>query len=137
MRSLVLALCAFAAAPAPSAAEGDPTWRAVRLDPLLIDADHGFSIWSYDLETGVYYRWRVVSDGLEEYRLLAPELFRESWIDQVVIEDREIRPYGLGAIEFDGEGEVDVWFVPIRPGTYGFRVVGLESEGFSGAFVVR
>jgi len=97
-RLLILLNLAFAA---PSFAEGDPTQRATRLDPLVLDAAVGFSIKTYELETGVYYRWRIQSDGLEEYKLLAPELFRNSWIDQVVLEDKEDKPVGLHAVEFD------------------------------------
>lgn len=28
----------------------------------------------YEIETGVYYHWRIASDGLEEYKVLADEL---------------------------------------------------------------
>jgi hypothetical protein len=118
-------------------AEGDPTRRANRLEPLLLNAETGFSVTSYEIETGVYYRWRIVSDGLEEYRLLAPGLFRESWIDQVVVEDKEIKPFGLYAVEFDDEGTIDVWFIPQRPGEYSFYAENLETQGFSGVFVVK
>ncbi|MHA3977762.1 cupredoxin domain-containing protein [Halovulum sp. GXIMD14794] len=137
MRTLILGAAAALALAAPVFAEGDPTTRATRLDPLELDAASGFSITEYEIESGVYYRWRIVSDGLEEYKLLAPGLFRESWIDQVVIEDKEVKPFGLHAVEFDDEGEIDVWFIPIRPGTYEFFVEGLASQGFSGTFVVR
>ena len=132
-----LGAAAAMALAAPVFAAGDPTTRATRLDPLELDAASGFSITEYKVESGVYYRWRIVSDGLEEYKLLAPGLFRESWIDQVVIEDKEVKPFGLHAVEFDDEGEIDIWFIPIRPGTYEFYVEGLNSQGFSGTFVVR
>jgi hypothetical protein len=134
---IVAAVCGLLGATQPAAAEGDPTRRATRLDPLVLDAATGFSITSYEIETGTYYRWRIRSDGLEEYMLVAPGLFRNSWIDQVVIEDKEVKPFGLQAVEFDDEGEIDVWFVPIRPGTYEFWVEGLKTQGFSGEFVVR
>ncbi len=119
------------------AAEGDPTRRAERMEPLVLDAAAGFSVTRYEVETGVYYRWRIESDGLEEYKLLAPGLFRESWIDQVVIEDKEIKPFGLHAVEFDNEGDIDIWFIPQRPGEYEFYIEGLETQGFRGVFVVR
>lgn len=118
-------------------AEGDPTRRATRLEPLVLDAATGFSVTRYDTETGVYYRWRIEADGIEEYKLLAPELFRESWIDQVVIEDKEVKPFGLQAVEFDDAGEIDIWFIPQRPGEYRYYVEGLDTQGFSGVFVVR
>ncbi|AWI86390.1 hypothetical protein CEW88_21730 (plasmid) [Alloyangia pacifica] len=115
----------------------DPTRRAERLEPLALRAAEGFSVTRYEIETGVYYRWRIESDGLEEYKLLAPELFRESWIDQVVIEDREVRPYGLHAVEFDDAGEIDIWFIPQRPGEYPFHIEGLDTQGFRGVMVVK
>jgi hypothetical protein len=64
-----------------------------------------------------------VSDGRGEYKLMAPELMRNSWVEQVSIEDKEVKPLGgLYAVEFDDEGEIDIYFVPIRPGTYEFYV---------------
>lgn len=129
---LMLALAAGGAA-----AEGDPTRRAERLEPVVLDAAEGFSVKEYQLETGVYYRWRIESDGLEEYKLVAPEFFGEIWVDQVVVEDLEVKPSGLRALEFDDAGQMDVWFVPIRPGSYEFWVEGLRTQGFSGRFEVR
>ena len=123
--------------PSFAVSEGDPTRRAVRLDPLILDASEGFSIKQFEIETGVYYRWRIQSDGLEEYKILAPGFFPEIWVDQVVIEEKEVKPFGLHAVEFDDEGEIDVWFVPIRPGTYEFYVEGLRTQGFSGEFIVK
>lgn len=133
---IVLTIAALTSAE-PILAEGDPTRRATRLDPLELNAADGFSIKTYEIETGVYYRWRIVSDGLEEYKIVAPDFFPEIWVDQVVVEDKEVKPYGLHAVEFDDEGEMDVWFVPIRPGTYDFYVVGLDTQGFRGQFVVK
>lgn len=133
----LIATVLFVALAGPIFAEGDPTRRADRLETLLLNAAEGFSKKSYEVETGNYYRWRIESDGLEEYKLLAPELFRESWIDQVVIEEREVKPFGLYAVEFDDEGEIDIWFIPQRPGTYEFYIEGLQTQGFSGVFVVR
>lgn len=136
MKQLV-SVALMAALPLSAAAEGDPTRRATRLDPLVLDAAEGFSLTRYEIETGVYYRWRIRSDGLEEYKIVAPGFFPEIWVDQVVIEDKEVKPFGLRAVEFDAEGEIDIWFVPIRPGTYEFWVEGLETQGFIGEFVVR
>ena len=133
---LAIAVIACLAAGALSA-EGDPTRRATRLEPLVLDAAKGFSVDCYRLESGVYYRWRIRSDGREEYKLVAPAFFREIWVDQVVVEDKEVKPFGLHALEFDDEGEIDVWFVPIRPGRYEFYIEGLRTQGFSGVFRVK
>lgn len=135
-RLILLFIAAILAAPVAIAA-GDPTVRAERLEPLMLDAEAGFSIDRYEIETGVYYRWRIVSDGLEEYKLIAPAFFREIWVDQVSIEDKEVKPMGMHAVEFDSDGEIDIWFVPIRPGTYEFYIEGIEELGFRGTFEVR
>lgn len=135
-RLLALAAAACLAA-GPLLAWGDPTRRATRLDPLVLDAEKGFSIARYEVQSGVYYRWRIRSDGRDSYRLVAPRLFRESWIDRVSIDDREVEPYGLHALGFDDAGEIDLWFVPIRPGRYDFYAEGLETQGFRGVFVVK
>ena len=121
----------------PALADGDLAKRAERLPELVLNAANGFSIKEYRLETGKYYRWRIVSDGREEYRLLAPELFRNSWIDQISIEDKVVETTGLVAVEFDDDGEVDVWFLPVRPGTYEFFVENLRTQGFTGRFIVE
>ncbi|NNG02564.1 MAG: hypothetical protein HKM95_00485 [Inquilinus sp.] len=120
-----------------SHATGNITARAERLPPLELNAAEGFSVNEYAVSSGVYYRWRIESDGREEYELLAPELFRNSWIDRVSIEDNEVRPAGLYSLEFGEEGEIDVWFVPIRPGRYNFYVENLETQGFRGVFIVE
>ena len=132
---LLAAICLLSAMPALGA--GNLAKRAERLPELALEATKGFSVKEYRLETGKYYRWRIVSDGREEYKLLAPELFRNSWIDQVSIEDKEVKTMGLYAVEFDDDGEIDVWFMPIRPGTYEYFVENLQSQGFTGRFIVE
>ncbi len=119
-------------------AAGNLAKRADRLDPLKLEAAEGFSIRAYEIETGKFYRWRIESDGREEYKLLAPELMRNSWIDQIVIEDKEVKPFGgIYALEFDDEGTIDVFFIVMRPGRYPFYVEALRTQGFEGHFLVK
>jgi hypothetical protein len=119
-------------------AEGNLAANATRLPDLMIDSEAlTFSETTFELETGKYYRLRIVHDGGEELAVVAPELFRNSWINQVIINDLEITPYGLYSVEFDDEGTVDVWFVPIRPGEYKFWADGYQDRGLSGTFVVK
>lgn len=129
------ALVLFGAA---ASAEGNLASDATRLPDMTIDsAALTLSETEFELETGQYYRWRIVHDGGEEFQIVAPDLFRNSWINQVVVNDLEVQPFGLYAIEFDDEGEIDVWFVPIRPGNYDFWISGYRERGLSGTFVVR
>jgi hypothetical protein len=119
-------------------AEGNLASNATRLPDLMINSiDLNFSETAFELETGKYYRWRIVHDGAEELAIVAPDLFRNSWINQVIINDLEVTPYGLHSVEFDDEGTIDIWFVPLRPGEYEFWADGYETRGLIGTFVVR
>lgn len=133
-----IAVLALLVSSAPAWAEGNLAARAERLPELRIDGAKGFSVTSYEIETGKFYRWRIASDGRDEYKLVAPELMRNSWVEQVSIEDKEVKPLGgLYAVEFDDEGEIDIYFVPIRPGTYEFYIEGMQADGMLGTFVVK
>ena len=78
------------------------------------------------------------SDGLEELGVMAPDLFQNSWVNQLTIDDLEVKMNGaFSSIEFDDEGTISVSFVPIRPGNYSFYSPGFEKAGLTGTFVVR
>jgi len=135
---LLMILATTTPPPHEAAAEGNLARRAERLPELEIDAAKGFSIKSYKLETGKFYRLRVISDGRDEYSFRFPELSRNAWFDQIVIEDREVKPHGgVYSLEFDDEGEIDVYFIPIRPGTYEFFVENYRESGMLGRFEIE
>ncbi|MDX1401045.1 MAG: hypothetical protein R3245_03910, partial [Kiloniellales bacterium] len=135
---LMVLVVLYVIVPSFALAEGNLAKRAERLTPLELNAADGFSIKTYQIETGKFYRWRITSDGREEYKLLAPELMRNVWIDQVVIEDKEVKPLGgLHALEFDDEGSIDLYFIVVRPGSYPFFIEGLREQGFEGRFEVK
>lgn len=140
MKSIYVCLCAALAlgGALPATAEGNLASDATRLEDMVIDsAALTLSVNEFELETGQYYRWRIVHDGGEEFQFMAPDLFRNSWVNQVVINDLEVKPLGLHSVEFDDAGTIDIWFVPIRPGNYDFYVPGYEERGIAGTFVVR
>ena len=131
-------LAVFMTAPTMSFAEGNLASQPTRLDDMVIDsAELSLSVNEFELETGKYYRWRIIHDGGEELQFVAPELFRNSWINQVVINDLEIKPYGLHSVEFDDEGTIDIWFLPLRPGRYEFWAAGYKERGLAGTFTVN
>ncbi len=135
---LLVALAGTLTAAPETAAEGNLARRAERLAELKIDAASGFSIKSYRLETGKFYRLRGISDGRDEYSFRFPELSRNAWFDQIVIEDKEVKPHGgVYSLEFDDEGGIDVYFIPIRPGTYEFYVENYRESGMLGTFEIR
>ena len=118
--------------------KGNLARRAERLEELKINAEKGFSIKKYLLETGKYYRWRIISDGRDEYSFVFPKLSRNVWIGQVVIDKKEVKPFGgIYSLEFDEEGEIDVYFLPIRPGKYDFYVENYRESGMLGQIIVK
>ena len=96
-----------------------------------------FSQTDFDLETGKYYRLTITHDGLEEFQFMAPQLWRNSWINQIVVNDLEVKAYGLYSVEFDDAGTFNISFVPVRPGEYDIYVPGYESRGLKGKFIVK
>ena len=133
------ALAAFAAAMTafPLLAEGNLAAKPINLPDLMLKGDLSISETEYVLETGKYYRINISSDGKEEFAWMSPEFFRNSWVDQIVVEDLELKTFGIYSLEFDAEGTFVVTFVPIRPGRYDFWVDGYENRGMKGAFMVN
>ena len=78
-----------------------------------------------------------MADGSAELAIEGPEFFRNIWINEVVINDIEIRPLGLDSLEFDDEGKATITFVTIRPGTFKLRIPGTNSDTQSAVFVVK
>ncbi len=119
-------------------AEGNLASRPVRLDKLVVAGDLSFAPKQYNLETGKYYFWTIESKGGEEFRIEAPQLFRNSWIAQIAINDIEVHTLGaIYGIEFDEPGVAVIAFVPIRPGEYAYYAAGFENKGMTGKFVVK
>jgi len=121
----------------PMLAEGNLASVPVTLEPLELHGDWSMNVHEYTLETGRYYHWAISSDGQEQFAVLAPDLWRNAWINQVVINDLEVKPLGLYSVSFDEEGTIEIWFVPIRPGHYEFWVDGYENRGMLGHFTVN
>ena len=134
-----LSLAALLGAAAPALAEGNLAAKATNLDDLTIDMNTlKFSKAEYDLETGKYYRLNVVcDDSADDTALVAPEFFRNVWVNQIAINDLEVKNYGTYSLECDTAGTFVLTFVPIRPGEYDFYVPGYENKGLKGKFVVK
>jgi len=119
-------------------AKGNIASKPTRLEPLILSGkDLSLSQSEYFLETGKYYKLSISSDGYEEFMFQSPDLFRNVWINQIIINEIEIHgsyPYG---IEFDDEGTADIWFVPIRPGKFQFGIKGFENKGMIGFIFVE
>ena len=81
-----------------------------------------------ELSSGVYYTMFIEADGSQELALVGPEFFRAIWINEVVIDDLEIRPMALDSFEFDDEGVIRFTFIAIKPGRYELKIPGSTGE---------
>jgi len=118
-------------------AEGNLAANGTDLTLEINTEDLTFSQDTWELETGKYYRIDITSDGNEEIAVVAPELWRNSWINQIVVNDLEVKAYGLYSVEFDDAGTFNISFVPLRPGEYDIYVPGYENRGLKGKFIVK
>lgn len=82
----------------------------------------------WKLKSGKYYEVEFTADGSGEIGLAGNDFFRAIWVDEVVIEGLEIRPYALHSVEFDDAGTMEIGFVAIRPGRYELRIPGSTGE---------
>jgi len=89
------------------------------------------------METGKAYRLEISSMGFKEYEIEAEDFFRNIWVRGIEVEGIEIDTPVINEIELEREGEIEIKFVPIRPGDYEFEIEGLQSKGMTGLFKVR
>ena len=54
--------------------------------------------------------------------------FRAIWVNEVVVNGLEIRPYGVESVEFDEEGTMEIEFLAIKPGQYYLKIPGSTGE---------
>ncbi len=124
---ILSALVACVAVVAGSAhAQSGLVGKAVKLPPILLSSGMPLADAPLELKAGVYYEIIIVSDGSAEMAISGAEFFRNLWIDEIVINDIEIRPIGLDSIEFDDEGEAEIGFIAIKPGRFELRAPGTE-----------
>ncbi|GAB4391378.1 MAG: hypothetical protein Tsb0032_02970 [Kiloniellaceae bacterium] len=123
---------AAALCPGDSRAEGYLATKPIELDDLILGTDTiGFnvSVKEYNLETGQAYSLLIKSSGYQEYAIVAPEFFDFIWLRKVEAGDMEIKANSIYELEFEGEAEAEIFFVPIRPGTYEMYAKGLKEKG--------
>ncbi|OAN75160.1 hypothetical protein A8B82_17135 [Sulfitobacter sp. EhC04] len=80
------------------------------------------------LESGAYYEMMITSDGTAELALHGPGFFRAIWMDEIVINEIEVRPMAIDSFEFDDAGTLELSFVAIKPGRYVLKVPGSRGE---------
>lgn len=91
----------------------------------------------FTLLAGQGYRWKITSGAAFEYKFKT-DLFRDTWVNQIVIDDLEVHMNGAPAwLEFDSPGTILVQFNTVRPGTYTWSVPDLADKGMKGTITVK
>lgn len=80
------------------------------------------------LKSGTGYELEITSDGTGELALEGAGFFRAIWINEIVINDLEVRPFGIESLEFDDEGTMEIEFIAIKPGQYFLRIPGSTGD---------
>ena len=125
------------AIPGAAQAQSGLLTRPVELAPITLSAGAPLAEAPYELESGKQYSLTIAADGSAELAVQGAELFRNIWINEIIINDIEIRPLGLDSIEFDAAGEAEITFVTIRPGTFTLRIPGTSSDSQAAVFQVK
>ncbi len=107
------------------------------LAPLTLASGQPVAGGEYTLKSGGYYRIRIVADGSAELALSGGDFFRAVWVNEVVINDIEIRPLGVHSLEFDDAGEAEISFVAIVPGRYTLSVPGSTGASQQAVFTIQ
>ncbi|MEM8575934.1 MAG: copper-binding protein [Pseudomonadota bacterium] len=121
----------------------DPSVHGLkRLKPLQLGADGDSSKMEpteYKLKSGQGYRWKIKASDLTEYALVMPEFVRNIWLRKIEVGDPEveIKVVTFDELEFEDGGEVELFFVAVRPGTYKFGPRGLMERGMVGTITVE
>lgn len=100
----------------------------VDLPEVILSVGEPLADAPWELKSGKYYEVEFTADGSGEIGLAGNDFFRAIWVDEVVIEGLEIRPYALHSIEFDDAGTMEIGFVAIKPGKYEIRIPGSTGE---------
>lgn len=107
------------------------------LEPLTLASGQPVAKAPYTLKSGTYYKLKIIADGSAELALSGGDFFRAIWINEIVINKIEIRPMGVHSLEFDDEGEAEISFIAIKPGTYELKIPGSSGESQKAVFTIQ
>ncbi|GLK84333.1 copper-binding protein [Ancylobacter defluvii] len=121
-------------------AAGDLALKATKLPDLEVglgEAGFGVSQKTYEMETGKAYQLLVKSTGNKECAWQSPGLASNIWLRKIEAGGMEIKAAHLIELEFEDAGEAEIFFVPVRTGTFKWFCKGMEARGMEGEFVVK
>lgn len=107
------------------------------LAPLTLASGKPVADAPYQLKSGGYYKIEINADGSQELALSGGDFFRAIWINEIVVNDVEIRPMGVHSIEFDDKGTATMTFIAIKPGNFELSIPGSTGDTQKATFVIQ
>ena len=89
------------------------------------------------LQSGAYYELIITADGSAELAITGPQFLRSIWMNEIVINDIEIRPMAIDSLEFDNAGVAKLSFIAIRPGTTDLLIPGTSGDTQRVSFTIQ
>ena len=123
---VLLATGTLALGATAASAQSGMVGKAEKLPDITLSSGAPLAEKPLELKAGTYYELAVKADGSAEMAISGPAFFRNCWVDEIVINDIEVRPLGVDSIEFDDEGEAEISFICIKPGTFELSAPGTE-----------
>lgn len=112
-----------------------------RGEPVKLTLASGQPLYSGEqpikLQSGAYYELQITADGSAELAITGPELMRAIWINEIVVNDIEIRPMAVDSLEFDAAGTAKMSFIAIKPGTFDLHIPGSQGETQKVTFAIQ
>lgn len=108
-----------------------------QLAPLTLASGKPVATAEYKLKSGGYYRMDIIADGSQELALSGGDFFRAIWVNEIVINDIEIRPMGVHSLEFDDAGTATISFIAMVPGRYTLSIPGSHGETQQAVFNIQ
>lgn len=99
-----------------------------KLPPITLSAGKPLADAPLKLSSGVFYEIHIEADGTQELAIAGPEFFRAIWMNEIVINDIEVRPMAIDSLEFDAAGSARLTFIAIKPGRYELKIPGSTGE---------
>ncbi|MGB3243372.1 MAG: hypothetical protein WBB25_02470 [Sulfitobacter sp.] len=89
------------------------------------------------LQSGAYYKLQITADGSAELAVEGSGFFRAIWMNEIVINNIEIRPMAIDSLEFDDAGMAELSFIAIKPGSHTLRIPGSTGDAQSVTFSIQ
>ncbi|MCF7698265.1 hypothetical protein [Loktanella sp. M215] len=106
------------------------------LPPLTLSSGKPVAEAPYILKSGGYYRIEIEADGTMSSGLTGADFFHAVWVKSVEIDDIEIVATGLQSINLE-EGDAEISFIAIQPGTYTLSIPGSTGDTQKAVFTIQ